>query len=1280
VVSFKTFFSVTIFTAFFISSITFGATYYSQGSVSPSELASWNTNPGGGGSSPANFTAGDIFIIQNGHAMSTSAAWTVSGAGAEVRIESGGSLVIAGSHAVNAPLFTINAGGTFEKTAAGQFGASGGTVRVYGTVKNTNGNNAIINTSATVIFESGSTYDHNRPPNANFIPVATWNINSTAIFRADGNANFNMNNIGQDFGNVIWDGTNQGTLTSTFNVDNMNILGNFTMTGSVGTIQLISNSWAISGNFTQTRDFIISGSGITRTVTVGGNYTIEGGTLNLAEANNAGCIGILQVTGNFSHGAGTTITETNTNVSGYGEIVFNGSGTQTYTSGGTVSDDVRFTVNSGSTLILGTNLLGNGSTGTFTLSSGATLGIGHTEGITSSGATGNIRVSGTRTYNTGANYIYNGAGVQVTGNGLPSTVASFTTSGSASVTTSSSLTVSNNVTLSGTSSLTTGNTFNVTGNLIIGNGTTLTNAGHTMTITGATTVGDGTSGNLVINNASNTKIFTGLVTIASNGTWNNSGNSAVSFRSGITNNGTFTAGSGVHTFGTNSQALNGAFAIPSVTVTGVTLTNNNTLTVSTALAGTGGLTNAGSGTLNLGGTTTITTLTASASGNTVDYNGGVQTVKATAYHHLTLSNSGAKTMTDVMTIAGDLIITGAATMTGNSEFTVTGIFTYSSSGTTTITTSPITINKFNQSDGEIIDEGNTFIVTGSGEDVWTKVGGTFSGTVEFVGENPQVSGDVENVNIEVGGSLICSGNVTVSGTMTLNTGNLDINGNVLTLNGDVNSTNGGKFVGSSSSDLIISSATTFTGSLTFDDQVSNGTKINNIQTGTDVTLGSFLEVMGDITIDAGNFSIGANQLKLRGALNLEGGNLIGSSGSRIQVLGSGDAMNIPAMDLGILIINRPDGVILDGAVNISSSIRLYQGVVENASNLNLGNNARIQVINGSFDSQPVFNNPRIDYLGSTERTTGNELPSFPSPVSKLSIDNPGGVILNSDIFVEKKLTINSGNLNINGRTIQLGTKKSVIEEGSESIITGTSGIITGETKLANVSSFNPWNIGLSFTITGDLKSSTVTRGFEPYMIGGNEGINRYYEFKPGAKRNNEGLNATLVFSYHDEELNGNDENTLQLYKRNSLSKPWILFEDQTLNTSNNTITVTGVDEIPVYITARGNPEGDNISSNDPGTENLILEEIPEDFSLSQNYPNPFNPVTTLKFAIPESDFVTVKVIDITGREIVELVNGTMNAGYHTVQFDGADLASGIYFYRITTGSGFEKVMKMSLVK
>ena len=93
---------------------------------------------------------------------------------------------------------------------------------------------------------------------------------------------------------------------------------------------------------------------------------------------------------------------------------------------------------------------------------------------------------------------------------------------------------------------------------------------------------------------------------------------------------------------------------------------------------------------------------------------------------------------------------------------------------------------------------------------------------------------------------------------------------------------------------------------------------------------------------------------------------------------------------------------------------------------------------------------------------------------------------------------------------------------------------------------------------------------------------------------------------------------------------------------------------------------------------------PSKFNMSQNYPNPFNPVTKIDFQISENSTVSLKIFDLTGREVQTLANGNFNAGYHTVQFDGKNLSSGIYIYKITfklqNGVTFSDLKKMTLVK
>jgi len=88
---------------------------------------------------------------------------------------------------------------------------------------------------------------------------------------------------------------------------------------------------------------------------------------------------------------------------------------------------------------------------------------------------------------------------------------------------------------------------------------------------------------------------------------------------------------------------------------------------------------------------------------------------------------------------------------------------------------------------------------------------------------------------------------------------------------------------------------------------------------------------------------------------------------------------------------------------------------------------------------------------------------------------------------------------------------------------------------------------------------------------------------------------------------------------------------------------------------------------------------PESFSLSQNYPNPFNPTTSISFTIATNSFVTMKVFDITGKEIKILVNDYRQAGNYNVTFDAVNLPSGVYYYRLSAGQNVS-VKRMVLLK
>jgi len=98
-----------------------------------------------------------------------------------------------------------------------------------------------------------------------------------------------------------------------------------------------------------------------------------------------------------------------------------------------------------------------------------------------------------------------------------------------------------------------------------------------------------------------------------------------------------------------------------------------------------------------------------------------------------------------------------------------------------------------------------------------------------------------------------------------------------------------------------------------------------------------------------------------------------------------------------------------------------------------------------------------------------------------------------------------------------------------------------------------------------------------------------------------------------------------------------------------------------------------------GIEERSAGRTPDFFALDQNYPNPFNPSTTLRYSVPESQRVTLKVYDVLGNEVATLVDGLETAGSREVRFDGTDEPSGVYYARLGADH-FTAVRRLILMK
>ena len=107
--------------------------------------------------------------------------------------------------------------------------------------------------------------------------------------------------------------------------------------------------------------------------------------------------------------------------------------------------------------------------------------------------------------------------------------------------------------------------------------------------------------------------------------------------------------------------------------------------------------------------------------------------------------------------------------------------------------------------------------------------------------------------------------------------------------------------------------------------------------------------------------------------------------------------------------------------------------------------------------------------------------------------------------------------------------------------------------------------------------------------------------------------------------------------------------------------------------------GDHVPSADDSDAPKIETSLPVHFALLQNYPNPFNPTTEIGFALPTASDVRLDVFNTLGQTVATLVDGPLEAGEHTLLWDASNMASGVYFYRLTTGA-FAETKKMVLLK
>ena len=618
-------------------------------------------------------------------------------------------------------------------------------------------------------------------------------------------------------------------------------------------------------------------------------------------------------------------------------------------------------------------------------------------------------------------------------------------------------------------------------------------------------------------------------------------------------------------------------------------------------------------------------------------------------------------------------------------------------------------------------------------------GGVFNATaantvIDFIGSGGQsftftgtVTSPVNDLSIDNPSS-----NITLVTTGTINVTNLNLyNGNLVnTATKNVSIVSGGlidRFDGTIAVTPLGSGYVLQydnSGAINTGPELQNNTVISDlIINGSDnVTLNSDATVNGNFIILGGNLNIDTRTLTLNGNIQVDGGffsaTLTGGTNSKLTLGGTGDVTlpDIQTQQLNTLTINRTanNKITLGGDLQIRNILDIESGNINTGTyNLTLGYNgsnlgtltynaaSNTGIITGKFTrwfgtstTQPIVKFPVGEVSAySTPRmvtiqygtTTGNR----PTTAGTLT----------AQFITGDPITLNTASLSDGGYTVNTYSSVGYWQLTPTTIAGGTYSMTISPTGFNGMRIYYKLRIlerpssGTLWTLQG----THVNGDSIPVPVAKRSGLSGFGQFGLGGNTPDNPLDALLPvelssFSY---SVSANDiklswitasevnNSGFEIYRK-SEQTDWskigfvkgsgtvntpktYYFTDKNLNTGKYSYKLKQIDY-------NGNYEYFTMSG---------IAEIgtPNKFEVSQNYPNPFNPSTTIGYSIPKNDFVTLKVYDMSGKEVAVLVNSQLSAGYYTVNFnaDIFHLSSGMYFYKLST-SGNSLVKKLLLLK
>ena len=1214
----------------------------------------------------------------------------------------------------NARTITIQTGHTVTVTAGNPDTLRKSALIVNGYLKDQAYISLVSSGSMTV--DSGATYELAHPTaSGQGIPTATWNTGSTCLLTGITSATTGIN-AAQSFYDLTvncpgWSnnlnfGWNSGTTIIRGNVTVMN-------TGATGRWQLCAPAGRASDTLIIDGNLTVDGSALTGTTVVNltsngtsnglttvvinvmGNVTVTGNSANKAWTNFSVSRGSQGGTGTTTwnlYGSSfsmTNATTQNSNATG-AKFVFAKAGKQTMTLSGDSLVGFPLRVLNGSTLSMGTSVLGG--SGTFTLDSGATIESGHSGGLDST-----LSNTGVKSLSSAASYTFNGTSAQVMGSLMPTTLKNLTINNPAGVTLPKADTINGMLTL--TSGILKIGNKNIIANSTAGGSPTsyvATDSGGTLKVNGVGSsqmvfpvgIAGGYAPVWMTNTGTVDTMTLGAVLDTLGGTKNSGGRVKVKWT--ITEN---TPGGSNATlqfgwvssledpiFSTNRAGNAKIFRLSDTTQVG---TGSYTTQITTApyTVARGGVT--AFGTFAVGNFTGFVAgdgdYRSHQSGlwsdvNTWERNNGTiwvypapsspistdSTITIQTGHVVEISDS---VYADQITVnaGGTVKIDSAKTLvvangTGT-DLTVLGSLV---NGGTLIIDSGAVLDVANGGTYEHAQNGGTIPTATWSNGSLLRISGVRSAT-SFTGGTNQNFYNVEwNCPNQTGNTILGFGGDTVGGNfkvVTTNTGQVYLFGNAnsaITINGDV-IVQGGNFAvqgtSSATNDTVYHYGNISVTGGSF--SISRGSQGGSGKTVWCLYTGNF-SLSNAMTIDStstsgGGFAKFVFAKAGKQALTLSGATY-GGSGLPLEV-GSSTTLTMGTSVLG----GAGTFTMLPGSTLESGHANGLDSSLANTGTMRLS-----KIANYTFN-------------GLAPQKTGVLLPDT---VNNLTISDTLGVRLSSKTTVNGTLTLAAGKFSLGSKNLAAVTISGV--SSSKYIATDSGGTVT-RYGVGAVQTLFPVGTAAAYSplwITNSGTVDTFAVAVAPDSVGGTRTGNGRVKLKWNiTEKTPGGSNAILQFGWMALQEDAN-------FAASRTTNDLIVHLPDTVEAGTGIYTSQFTNQ-PYTLSRGGITSFGFFTVGKVGALTLVGDEpsdIPKEFSLAQNYPNPFNPSTKIFYQLPKESRVSLIVYDVLGREVATLVDRMQEPGSYTVTFSTQDgRASGVYFYRIHAGN-FVSVKKMMLLK